>query len=349
MFKRPGVALILVNTLAAVSWIAYDRLQPVLLQVLEVSGDAVLLDLMRSVVMVFVPLIAGWLGGDLVRRTGTLLPLVITGVVLAAMVFFSLALDLQWVLVPPDAVPVLIFLWLLAMNLFIGPANSMLSGFTGRSGLTSAVTVSLMVADLLYAMEQVIGDLLYAIGLMPVFAGAAAALLVAAVFFRGAFSIAAVEEEDQPEVRKSRIGIVLLAGLATGLMLVTVQEYLPIWVLAKAGTLIPAEGKGHVVAMVLLMAAGISLPAARFIGRAGERKGFIFGLTGMLLSLAFTFVVPDGAAAIAGMLACGGFLGLLTVSVFPFAMSCLSPDRVPFGTGLLFSAVALPEALVRWV
>lgn len=346
----PVMTMVLVNTLAAVSWIAYDRLQPVVLQVLEVSDERVWLDLVRSVVMVAVPALTGWIAGTMsFRKDGSAL-VVAAGLSLAAIVFIVLAMDLRWFLIPSSWVPFMIFMWLVGMNMFLGPANSLLVRYTERSGLAFAVSLSIVVADILYAAETLIGDLLYSIGLLPVFAGAGIALATVAVVFRNQFRQQPSSEADEESAdRKNNFVAVGLTGLVAGLLLVTIQSFLPIWVMAKAAAVLPGDGKDLIVPSVLVVAAAVSIPSAGFIGRTGVKRGLAFGLAGTVLSLAFTFIVPDAFASLAGTVATGIFLGLLMISAFPFAVSCLKQASVPFGTGLLFSAAALPEALVRWL
>ncbi|MFM8347403.1 MAG: MFS transporter, partial [Bacteroidota bacterium] len=330
--------MVLINTLAAVSWIAYDRLQPVVLQVLEVSDERIFLDLVRSVVMVVVPVSTGWIAGTMsFRKDGSVL-VVASGLSLAAIVFIGVAMDLRWFLIPSSWVPFMIFMWLVGMNMFLGPANSLLVRYTERSELAFAVSLSIVMADILYAAENLIGDLLYSIGLMPVFAGAGIALAVVALVFNKQ-----VTEEERSEVdgesgdRKNNLVAVALTGLAAGLLLVTIQSFLPIWVMAKAAGVLQSDGKELIVPAVLVIAAVVAVPSSGLISRIGVKRSLAFGLGGTVLSLAFTFMVPDAYATLAGTFATGIFLGLLMVAVFPFAVSCLKEETIPFGTGLLFS------------
>ena len=89
-----------------------------------------------------------------------------TGISFAAMVFMAVAFTLltdpgeafKWIL------PILIVCWLIAMSIFTSPALSTLELFTPVDKLPEAMAILTIVANLIYALEPVIVDIIDYLG-----------------------------------------------------------------------------------------------------------------------------------------------------------------------------------------
>ncbi len=321
---------------------------------MEVSDARGWLDMVRSVVLVVVPFVAGMLGGSRLKPAGNAVPLVIAGLVMAAAVFMALAVNTEWILIPAGIVPLLIFVWLLGMNVFLGPANSLIMRFTDSTGQVMAVSISLAVAELLYALHVPVGELIYGIGILPVFAGAGLLMLGVAFLFRKVFTPATESVRREQEVPgENRFGRIAVSGMLAGILLMIIQTFMPVWVLAKVQLpelmSVLGGGKDTLVSLVLIVAALASIPAARFSNRAGIVKVLVLGMAGTVISLAFSFVVPDPAATVIAVLAAGAFMALVMVALLPYTAAQVRTESQLTGTGILFAAVALPDAVVKIV
>src|SRR6478735_11780725 len=149
-----------------IGWIAYHNYQPKLLEQFHFTDFTFFLMVAQGIILVITPLIAGKLGDKYRFKRGDRIPVISTGISFAAMMFMAVAFTLfsnpnetfRWIL------PLLIICWLIAMSIFTSPALSTLELFTPVDKLPRAMAVLTIVANLIYALEPVIVDIIDFIG-----------------------------------------------------------------------------------------------------------------------------------------------------------------------------------------
>src|SRR4051812_38286746 len=149
-----------------IGWIAYQNYQPKLLIQFGFTQFAFFLALSQAIILVLTPPIAGKMGDKFRFEQGHRIPVISSGISFAAMIFMAVAFTLftnpgetfKWIL------PVLIVLWLVAMSIFTSPALSTVELFTPVDKLPKAMALLTIVANLVYAVEPVIVDIIDYLG-----------------------------------------------------------------------------------------------------------------------------------------------------------------------------------------
>ncbi|MEO1257050.1 MAG: hypothetical protein AAFY41_19525, partial [Bacteroidota bacterium] len=125
---REVYSLAALNAAVVISWIAYHEYQPVLMEKIGITHLVDFLIIAKAIILVTIPPIAGWLSDKILQKNGKYLIIFTVGIGATAMVFMVVAslisthhlMDVQTIL------PFMIVMWLICMNLFVSPANSMI-------------------------------------------------------------------------------------------------------------------------------------------------------------------------------------------------------------------------------
>ena len=149
-----------------IGWIAYQNYQPRLLQQFGFTDFSFPLLVAQGIIIVMTPLIAGKLGDRYRFEKGHRLPIISSGISVAAMVFMAVAFTLlgdpgeifKWML------PVLIIFWLIGMSIFTSPALSTVELFTPVNKLPHAMAILTITSNVVYSLEPVIVDIIDYLG-----------------------------------------------------------------------------------------------------------------------------------------------------------------------------------------
>ena len=149
-----------------IGWIAYQSYQPKLLDEFHFNEFSLALMIAQGIILVITPPLAGRMGDRFRFKQGHRIPVITAGISFASMIFMAVAFTLftgpgeifKWLL------PVLIVLWLIAMSIFTSPALSTMELFMPVDKLPSAMAILTIVANLIYAVEPVIVDIIDFIG-----------------------------------------------------------------------------------------------------------------------------------------------------------------------------------------
>jgi len=213
--------LMALNAAIVISWIAYHNYQPKVLQLFHFEELSFFLVTAQAVILVFIPVVAGWVGDAMIKRNGNSLVVFTVGVSVTAMIFMCVAfvigssnsIDLT------RALPVMIVLWLISMNIFHSPANSMLELFAPAKRMPAAMAMMVLTTDLLYALEPVVVNIVDGLGPVVTFAFGGVLLVVTGYYFRKTTRQANFTRSvDETSKSKSNFLPVIIAGLTLGLV-----------------------------------------------------------------------------------------------------------------------------------
>jgi len=342
--------LMALNAAIVISWIAYHNYQPKVLELFHFQELSFFLIVAQAVILVFIPIVAGWIGDAMIKKNGNSLVVFTIGISVTAMVFMCVAfvvgstdmIDLT------RALPVMIVVWLISMNIFHSPANSMLELFAPARRLPAAMAMMVLTTDLLYAFEPVVVNIVDWMGPVITFAFGGVLLVVTGYFFkRTTRNVNFTRNAEESTAKESSFMPVVVAGLAFGLVDAIIKEILPHWLMSKSDVALPIHTEGLFVSMVLITAAIAAWPLSFQVDKIGERKGIAIGLIGALVSLGLVYLLPFAYPSLVFALIAGVFLSLASVSAFPFALKNLSVKNITIGTGIFFGCVELTAGIIQ--
>jgi hypothetical protein len=341
--------LMALNAAIVISWIAYHNYQPKVLELFNFTELSFFLVVAQAVILVTIPVFAGWLGDIMIKKNGNSFVVFTVGISVTAMVFMCVAfvvgstsmIDLT------SALPFMIVIWLISMNIFHSPANSMLELFAPAKQLPAAMAMMVLTTDLLYAFEPVVVNIVDWMGPVVTFAFGGVLLIVTGYFFRSTTrDVNFTRVSDEVSSHSSNFIAVLATGLAFGVIYAVTKNYLPQWLMTKQDMTFAIEDGGIFVSLVLITAALTAWPLSFQVDKIGLSRSVVIGLVGSTVSLALVYFVPMEYVAIAFALMTGAFLSLASVAAFPFALQNLSVRSVTIGTGLFFGSFELAEGVI---
>jgi MFS family permease len=342
-------SLMALNAAIVISWIAYHNYQPKVLQLFNFQELSFFLVVAQAVILVFIPVVAGWFGDYMIKKNGNYFIVTTVGISVTAMVFMCVAFVVgsTHMINLTAALPVMIVIWLISMNIFHSPANSMLDLFAPARRLPAAMAMMVMTTDLLYAFEPIVVDLVDWMGPVITFAFGGVLLIVTGYLFRKTtrnvnFSRAA----EEADAKESNFITVIGTGLVFGLVYAIIKNYMAEWLLAKSDINLPVHTSGVFVSLVLITAAIAAWPLSFQVDKIGLSKSVIIGLIGATLSLGLVYIIPMEYPALVFALLAGVFLSLASVAAFPFALHNLSAKNITIGTGIFFGCFELAEGII---
>jgi len=340
-----------------IGWIAYYRYQPKLLVEFKFTDFTFLLALAQGIILVVTPLIAGRLGDRYRFKNGHRLPIISTGISFAAMIFMAVAFTLisnpgevfRWVL------PILIVLWLIAMSIFTSPALSTMELFTPVEKLPMAMAILTIVANLLYALEPVIVDIIDYLGASLTFVTGGVVVFVSGYALKknsmGLFMQTKVDAK-QPmatfklDTKKSEYGFIFFMGIAVGLSTAVLFNVFPEVLGNKLSSFIGDTNRNILVAGILIVSALVSWPASRLVNKYGLYRSFWSSFVVAIVTMvSILFLeIPEVVFFMAFIFAIA--FAALSVSSLPLSIRKSNYYEKVFCVGIFFSGSALPDAIM---
>ncbi|HTE30062.1 MAG TPA: MFS transporter [Chryseolinea sp.] len=341
-----------------IGWIAYQNYQPKLLEQFHFTDFSFLLMVSQGVILVVTPPVAGKFGDRYRFKRGHRIPIISAGISFAAMVFMAVAFTLlgnpgeifKWIL------PLLIIFWLIAMSIFTIPALSTLELFTPVDKLPRAMAVLTIVANLIYAIEPVIVDIIDYIGAPFTFmAGGVVVLISGYALQKNSLTLFKLTDnkESRPlaaitlDTQKSKFAYILFLGIALGLPTSILFNLFPDVLSQKIGFLFNDLGGKMFVVYILVFSALISLPASSLVNKIGAEKSFWSSFTLILICTLCIFLSQSSVIVLSMVFGFALMFTLLSVSSLPLAMSRSNYYEKVFCVGIFFSGVALPEGIIN--
>jgi MFS family permease len=342
-----------------IGWIAYQNYQPKLLVQFEFTGFTFLLTLAQAVILIVTPPLAGRLGDKYRLKSGHRLPIITAGMSFAAMVFMAVAFTLltnpgeifKWIL------PVLIVFWLISMSIFTSPALSTMELFTPADKLPRAMAIITIVANLIYAVEPVIVDIIDYIGAPLTFISGGVVVFISGLALKRN-SMNLFKDKDNKEdiastsnsvvdTKESQYGFIFFLGAALGLATSVMFNLFPNLYRESLSVLIGASSPKVVLVAILLLSAVLSLPASSLVNRYGMLRSFWVSFTIVVLSMIGLFLFNGLTMTLILTVIFSASFTALSVSTLPLAISRANYYAKVFCVGIFFSGVALPEGIIN--
>jgi MFS family permease len=343
-------ALMALNAAIVISWIAYHNYQPKVLELFHFEELSFFLVVAQAIILVFIPVVAGLIGDAMIKRNGNSLVVFTIGISVTAMIFMSVSFIVgsTSIINLTKALPVMIVLWLISMNIFHSPANSMLELFAPAKKLPAAMALMVLTTDLIYALEPIVVNLVDWMGPVITFAfGGVLIIATGYIFRRNTKHVSFERSADEAKATESNFMIVVGIGIAFGLVYAMINNYLPEWLLSKSDFELPVHTGGIFVSLVLLTAALAAWPISFQVEKIGMQRAVIIGILGTAASLALVYFIPMEYPALVCALLSGIFLSLASVAAFPYALQNLSVKSITVGSGLFFGSFELAEGIIN--
>jgi len=317
-----------------ISWTAYHNFQPKLLVHFHFEHLEEFVLIAQSVVMLTIPLLAGWLTDYYRRHNGSGFSVFAIGISVASMIFMAVAftisdqafLNLIWLL------PALIIFWLISMNVFHSPANSILEAFTKSPELPLMMAVLTVTKVIIHGLKPVLLSTLEKAGGAFTFVTGGVILIVTGIWFARSTRNLSMEHHH---------GDGLLAGLCNSLILHFFPEILQL----KFGEKETIFHDHLYISLVLGIAAVAAFPLSKLVRVTGMYKSLIIGL--LIGFVAMLCIVTSNIffLSVAASLVLALAYSLVLITAFPYALYNISARNATFGTGLFFASFEFFEVL----
>ncbi len=341
------------NAAVVISWIAYHNYQPKILQKFNFLELGSFLAISQMLILVIIPPIAGLIADFIIRKNGKRFVVFTLGVSITAMIFMAVAftisdaafVDLKWLL------PTLIVLWLISMNIFHSPANSMIELFASARQLPVVMSVIVLVTDLLFALEPLVIAFVDSIGATLTFVTGGVLLMISGYVFRkntGENIVLSRQVEPNEEPRKNNFTLAILTGITFGIVCAILMNIFPSLLAKKLVTFSGSSlGGNHFVSLILGMAAILAIPISKIVQKIGITQSIIWSLifTFSLLSIIILSKSPELCATLCLFIAVA--FSFLSVSAFPFVIQNLSKRNITLGAGLFYGFAELADGLMN--
>lgn len=348
-------ALAALNAAVVISWIAYHNYQPKVLVKFDMMHLKLFLIIAQALILVLIPPIAGWLGDLMIKQNGNRFVVFTVGISVTAMIFMAVAftvsenpfVNMTWLL------PIMIVLWLISMNIFHSPANSMIELFAPGKQLPVVMSIIAMINELLYALEPIIINLVDFLGATLTFVTGGVLLIVTGYFFRRATrdQVSLQRFESQSATAKTNNYTIVIAGgfvfgLATAILMNVFPELLATKLKDFNSSIF---GGNHFVSLILATAALFALPASRFTEKLGIQTALIIGLSITFVGIFAIYSLSDPILIVASCTIMALGYSVISVSSFPYAINNLTKQHITFGAGLFFGAAELADGILNYL
>lgn len=350
---REIYALSALSAAVAFSWIAYHEYQPHLLEQFGFQDLGGFLTIAKALVLIIVPPVAGWLSDLLLRRTGKFMMVFSVGIGVTAMTFMAVAtvLGFEAMAAIKGILPLLIVIWLIAMNMFTSPALSMLDGFAPSQKLPIAVAFLFFVTQMIYALEPILVNLVQFLGDTLTFIGGGILIASLGFLFQRVSSDEVAErrksvlQSDAPQSRNATFTAILFVGFIFGTANAFLVEYVP----AKAEVIYEASPlfANYFSFGLLAFAALLALSVGGIVAKRGARKLLPRFVQAVAVGLLLIILMEGRFLFTISCILLSTAFGLLSTTALPFAINNLSLRNMGLGVGVFIGASYLVEGLLE--
>ena len=350
--KWPEIwSLAALNASIVICWIAYHEYQPKLLVGFGLTDLALLLIYAKAIILVVIPPIAGFVSDRLIIKNNKIYLVFLVGIIGTAMIFMIVASVIfqgQASILTP-ILPLMVILWLVGMNVFHTPANSLVQMFAPSKQLPIAMGILVLVSELIYALEPLVVALVDFFGATLTFVVGGVLITVSGLVFKKVSSDEVfakkqqqIQDSDQKMMNSNFIKVIGI-GLLLGLGHALIMGYIP----DQFNRLIPKNLDGNYFASIVLGAAALlALPVSRISTRVKMSKNITISIILLLISGILIFI-PSTFTFITGSVLLAMFFSLISVTALPYALQNLSVKHVTLGVGLFFGATELFDGIVE--
>ncbi len=349
------ISLAGLNAAVVISWIAYHEYLPVLVETFDYYALVDFIVASKAIILVVIPPLAGWLADYLMQRQGKYFTMYTIGIGVTAMIFMVVAslLGAASFETAKPILPVMIILWLVAMNLFISPANSMIEAFAPVKKLPVVVGFLFLITELLYALEPVVVELVRFFGPTLTFVVGGILIGVSGFFFQKVSSdevmLRKQEMIDKPAKTVSTMAYlsIVIVGIELGIGKGFLVEYFPHALdLRVAG----AEEYSSIIALGLLAFAAIfGFAMSGKVSNMDLKQVIVPSFIILLIGVILIIVGTNLTVMIIGGIITAGAFSLLNISGLPYAFRHLSVKHITYGIGIYLGASELFTGFFEYV
>lgn len=351
---REIYSLAALNAAVVISWIAYHEYQPVLMEKFNFTSLVDFLIVTKAIVLVVIPPIAGLFADRIMKKNGKFFIIFTVGIGATAMIFMIVAsiIGAGPVSVVRPFLPFMIILWLVSMNLFISPANSMIEAFAPVQKLPMVMGVLFLVTELIYALEPVVVSLVHFFGDTLTFVVGGVLIAGSGYLFHLVSSDEVIQRKQQllaSEDKKSQTFMsflaILVIGLLLGLAKAFLVEFLPDYMDATF------EGfaiNGEYVSFGLLgFAALLAFAIGGFVSRQNLTSVLMVGFGVLLVGVIVLILAPNAPVFIVGGVLSAVAFSVINVSGLPYAIKSLTVNHLTYGVGIYLGASEIFTGLME--
>ena len=344
------------NAAVVVSWIAYHEYQPVLMQNLGITHLIDFMIIAKAIVLVTIPPLAGWLSDKILQKNGKFLIVFTVGIGATAMVFMVVAtlIGTSHIMDVSNIVPFMIVIWLISMNLFISPANSMIEAFAPAQKLPIIMGFLFLVTELLYALEPVVVGLVQFFGDTLTFVVGGLLISATGFLFHRVSSDEVLQRKAElladDRVQNQTIlsyGAIFIVGLFLGIGKAFLVEFFP----SHFASLFPeiSEYGDFISFGILGLCAVTGFIISKKISTMVLRKVITTSFVVLLIGVIGIFTTQNLYLVIASALIIAGGFTTLNISGLPFAIQNLSVRHVTYGVGIYIGASEILTGLFEYM
>jgi MFS family permease len=353
---REVYSLAALNAAVVISWIAYHEYQPILMKNLGITHLVDFLIVAKAIILIVIPPLAGWLADRILKKNGKYMIIFTVGIGATAMIFMVVAtlIGTSDIMDVSGIIPFMIVVWLISMNLFISPANSMIEAFAPAKQLPIVVGVLFLVTELLYALEPVVVALVTFFGDTLTFVVGGILISVTGFIFHRVSRDEVMQRKTELMANdrvKTQTPISYLAIVVVGLFLGIGKAFLVEFLPEHFATRFPGftAYEGYISFAILGICAISGFLISKKISKSDLRKVIIssfvvlaIGVLGMILS--YNPYLTILAALIIG----AGFT-MANISGLPYVIKNLSVRHVTYGVGIYIGASEVIAGLFEYM
>lgn len=334
-------ALVFLNISIVISWIAYNEYQPKLLENFGLTDLANFTLIGKAVILIIIPPFAGYLADKIMAKEKGSFIVYSTGISLTAITFMAVASvigagPLSSISV---ALPVLVVIWLIAMNLFNSPAVSLIERFAPAKRLPLVAAILFSINELFYALEPVVVELVLFFGDLLTFIVGFILIAASGYIFKKVASDEITERINEARFATKKInsktivnvlGIGFVIGIANGIIV----EYIPG---AFEGFELPFDSS--ILALILLaVSALLAIPLSLRIKNENLVKNLKISLLLVTVFGAGVIFLPDHNIKLAAAVALAISFSLLSVTALPYIIKRVNARWLALSVGIFFGA-----------
>lgn len=353
---REVYSLAALNAAVVISWIAYHEYQPVLMENLGITHLVDFLIISKAIILVTIPPLAGWLADRIMKKDGKYMIIFTVGIGATAMIFMVVAtlIGTSHIMDVSGIIPFMIVIWLICMNLFISPANSMIEAFAPAKQLPIVMGVLFLVTELLYALEPVI------VGLVTFF-GDTLTFVVGGILIGGSGFIFHRVSRDEVLQRKTELMkedrvksqsfvsylAILTIGLLLGVGKAFIIEFLPEYFSEQFATF---SVSGNIISFSILGVCAVGgFLISRKIAEFDLRKVIMSSFAVLLIGVVMLILSGNVYLSIVSALIIGAAFTVMNIGGLPYAIQNLSVRHVTYGVGIYLGASEVITGLFEYL
>lgn len=352
---REIYSLAALNAAVVISWIAYHEYQPILMEKMQITHLIDFLVVSKALVLVLIPPFAGWLSDYILKTNGKYLIVFTVGIGATAMIFMVVAtlISTHQLINVRTILPIMIILWLISMNLFISPANSMIEAFAPAKKLPIVMGFLFLITELLYALEPVIVGLVSFFGDTLTFIVGGLLISVSGYIFHKVSSDEVLQRKQELMAehgiaKQSFISYlaILIIGLNLGLGKAFLVEFLPEYF----GTRFPdMEAYGGYLSFGFLgLAAILGFSISGWVSRNNLGKIIVRNYLVLFAGILIMVFAGNPWIMILGCLVITVAFCFINISGLPFAIQSLSVRHITYGVGIYIGAAEIATGFMEY-